>query len=180
MDGDGFAIGFRPQAFRAQLGIPMTSAVPEHTVGFLKVYYDNEILKKKIATIFDHHISAEQNGDNIFQCSFKLRELALSSKNPAFREEDEWRVCYTPMVTTHQEKRDLQIMGMLGELRFRASRYGVLPYFNMPFGDNAREDAIAEIVVGPKNLSNNNSLNMLLLSLGYRKTSVRRSSASYR
>lgn len=40
MDGDGFAIGFRPSAFRAQLRIPMTSAVPDHTVGFLKVHYD--------------------------------------------------------------------------------------------------------------------------------------------
>ena len=71
-------------------------------------------------------------------------------------------------------------MGMLTELRFRASRYGVLPYFLMPFGDNARDDAIVEIVTGPKNLSNDNLLKMLLLSLGYRNASMRRSSASYR
>ena len=180
MDGDGFAIGFRPQAFRAQLRTPMTSFVPEHTVGFLKVYYDNEVLKTKIAAILDHHITAGQDGNNIINCSLQLRTLALSFKNPAFREEDEWRVCYSPSITTHPEKRDLEVMGMLRELRFRASRYGVLPYFHMPFGDKAREDAIAEIVVGPKNLSNDNSLNMLLLSLGYRKASVRRSSASYR
>ncbi len=90
------------------------------------------------------------------------------------------RVCYSPLITTHLEKRDLEIVGMLRELRFRASRYGVLPYFHMPFGDNARDDAIAEIVVGPKNVSNDNLLKMLLLSLGYRKASVRRSSASYR
>lgn len=180
MDGDGFAIGFRPQAFRARLGTPMTSAVPEHTVGFLKVHYDNQLLKERIAEIFDRHISAEQDGNNIIECSFKLRALALSFKNPAFREEDEWRVCYSPLITTHLEKRDLKIDGMLRELRFRTSRYGVLPYFHMPFGENAREDAIAEIVVGPKNVSNNNLLMMLLLSLGYRKASVRRSSASYR
>jgi hypothetical protein len=71
-------------------------------------------------------------------------------------------------------------MGMLREVRFRASRYGVLPYFEMPFGDNARGDAIAEIVVGPKNLSSDGLVKMLLLSLGYRNASVRRSSASYR
>ena len=158
----------------------MTSAVPEHTVGFLKVHYDNQLLKERIAEIFDRHISAEQDGNNIIECSFKLRALALSFKNPAFREEDEWRVCYSPLITTHLEKRDLKIDGMLRELRFRTSRYGVLPYFHMPFGENAREDAIAEIVVGPKNVSNNNLLMMLLLSLGYRKASVRRSSASYR
>ncbi len=89
-------------------------------------------------------------------------------------------MCYSPVITTHPEKRDLEIMGMLRELRFRASRYGVLPYFHMPFGDSAREDAIAEIVIGPKNLSNDNLLRILLLSLGYRNASVRRSSASYR
>lgn len=180
MDGDGFAIGFRPQAFRAQLGTPMTSAVPEHTVGFLKVHYDNEMLKAKIAAILDHHVSVAHDGNNIIECSLKLRALALSFKNPAFREEDEWRVCYSPLISTHQETRDLEIVGMLRELRFRASRYGVLPYFQMSFGDNAREDAIAEIVVGPKNLSNDNLLKMLLLSLDYRNASVRRSSASYR
>lgn len=180
MDGDGFAIGFRPQAFRAQLGTPMTSAVPEHTVGFLKVHYDNEGLKKKVAAILEHHMAAGQDGNNIIECSLKLRALALSFKNPAFREEDEWRVCYSPLITTHPEKRDLEIMGMLRELRFRASRYGVLPYFQMPFGNNARRDAIAEIVVGPKNLSNDNLLKILLLSLGYRTASVRRSSAPYR
>jgi len=180
MDGDGFAIGFRPRAFPAQLGTPMTSAVPEHTVGFLKVHCDNEMLKKVIAAIFDHHISAGQDANNIIECSFKLRALALSFKNPAFREENEWRICYSPIITQHLDRRALEIEGMLRELRFRASRYGVLPYFQMPFGDNAREDAIAEIVVGPKNPSNDNLLKMLLLSLGYRNASVRRSSASYR
>lgn len=180
MDGDGFAIGFRPQAFQVKLGVPMTSAVPEHTVRFLKVHYDDAMLKTEIAAIFDHHISAGQDGNNIIECSFKLRALALSFKNPAFREEDEWRMCYSPIITTVADKRDLQIEGQLRELRFRTSRYGVLPYFHMPFGENAKEDAIAEIVVWPKNLSNDNLLKMLLLSLGYCKALVRRSAASYR
>lgn len=107
------------------------SAVPEHTVGFLKVYYDNEMLKKEIAAIFERYISAKPDGNNIIECWFRLRALALSFKNPAFREEDEWRVCYSPIITTHLEKRDLEIM-------------------------------------------------VLLLSLGYRTASMRRSSASYR
>jgi len=37
-----------------------------------------------------------------------------------------------------------------------------------------------EVVVGPKNLSADGLLKMLLLSMGYRSASVRRSSASYR
>lgn len=180
MDGDGFAIGFRPSAFPAQPRIPITSAVPDHTVGLLKVYYDNEMLKRTITDILDCQLSAEQDANSIINCSFQLRALALSFKNPAFREEDEWRVCYSPIITTDPVKRDLQIIGMLRELRFRTNRYGVLPYFQMPFGSNAREDAIAEIVVGPKNLSSNQLLNMLLLSLGYKNAQVRRSSSSYR
>ena len=180
MDGDGFAIGFRSQAFQAKLGVPMTSAVPEHTVKSLNVHYDDKALKTLIETIFDHHLSAQQDENNALNCAYNLRTLALSFKNPAFREEDEWRVCYSPIITTHPAKRDLEIVGMLRELRFRASRYGVLPYFQMPFGNSAREDAIAEIVVGPKNLSSDNLLKVLLLSLGYRNASVRRSSASYR
>jgi hypothetical protein len=180
MDGDGFAIGFRPRAFQATLGVPMTSAVPEHTVKFLKVHYDDKALKKLIETIFDHHLSVQQDENNVLNCAYNLRALALSFKNPAFREEDEWRICYSPIITSHSDRRDLEIEGMLSELRFRASRYGVVPYFQMPFGHNGREDAIAEIVIGPKNLSNDNLLRMLLLSLGYRNAAVCRSSASYR
>ena len=71
-------------------------------------------------------------------------------------------------------------MGMLTELRFRASRYGVLPYFLMPFGDNARDDAIVEIATDRKNFSNDNMLNIFVLSLGYRNASMCRSTASYR
>jgi hypothetical protein len=133
MDGDGFAIGFRPQAFQAKLGVPMTSAVWEHTVRFLKVHYDNEMLKMTIAAILDHHMASGQDGNNIIECSLKLRALALSFKNPAFREEDEWRACYSPIITSDQERRGLEIEGMFRELRFRASGYEVVPYFHMPF-----------------------------------------------
>lgn len=179
-DGDGFAIGFCPKAFRVGLRTPITSAVPDHTVGFLKVYYDDAMLKKSIGEILDHHLSLAPDDNNFIQCAFLLRALTLSFKNPAFREEDEWRITYSPIITTHQVKHDLEVMGMLRNLQFRTSRYGVLPYFEIPFGQDSREKAIAEVVVGPKNLSDSRLVKMLLLSLGHSETSVRRSSASYR
>jgi hypothetical protein len=158
----------------------MTSAVPDHTVGLFRVRYDNEALRTKIRTILDHYVSGLEDKNNVLECAFRLRDLTFLFKNPTFQEENEWRISYSPIITAHLEKQDLQIIGMLRELKFRASRYGVLPYFEMPFRENAPGDAIAEVVVGPKNLSAEGLVNMVLLSLGYRGVSVRRSSASYR
>lgn len=180
MDGDGFAIGFRPKAFCAELRIPMTSYVADHTVGFLKVQYDNKMLKQMIETILDDFLSGLQESGNPLTYFLRLRALALSFKNPAFKEEDEWRISYSPMIHSIQGRHGLEVTGMLSEMRFRTSRYGVLPYFEIPFDKPDREDAIVEVVIGPKNPSIEGLVEMLLLSLGYHSASVRRSSASYR
>ena len=178
-DGDGFAIGFRTDAFNAKLQIPNASINNNHTVGFLQVQYNDDALKRAIEKVFDYYLTVDPRpGDAIIICAEQLRRLALSFKNPAFREENEWRISYSPWITVHPEKPDLEILGALKTMHFRSSRYGVVPYFELPFGLANREDAIAEIVIGPRNRSQ--LMEMHLLALGYRNARVRRSSASYR
>lgn len=180
MDGEGFAIGFRSASFDASLRAPVTSTVPQHTVGFLEIQYDDELLKRSIAQILDEHLSLPGGGGDVHECGMRLRAVSLSFKNPAFQEEDEWRLTYSPLITTHRVKKDIQIIGMLSDLRFRPSRYGVLSYFEMPFAPVDRRSAIAELIVGPKNRSQDDTLTTMFRCLGYTDAEVKRSKASYR
>lgn len=179
-DGNGFAIGFSQKAFSAKMQIPMTSFVDDHTIGLFPIQYDDSALKLVIKKIFESHLSATPIPNAaVINCVSELRNLALCFKNPAFREEKEWRVTYAPMIMSSPERGDVRIIGALTSMQFRSTRYGVVPYFEMPFGQTeSRENAILEVVVGPRNQSQ--MVEMHLDSLGYHKAVVRRSSSSYR
>ncbi len=184
-DGDGFAIGFNPKAFDAKLQIPHMSMFDGNTVGLLEIQYDDDALKREIAQIFDYHLSPNTSPHDTLstrgsRCVSQLRDLALSFKNPAFREEREWRITYSPSMMTRPEEPNMLLDGALKTINFRSTRYGVVPYFEMPLRQTMRENAIVEIVIGPKNKSKTMLVEMLLGALGYRNARVRNSSASYR
>ena len=179
-DGEGFAIGFHSATFAVQPQFPKWSIQPESSLGFVEIQYSDELLKKAIRTVFCLQKAISPQGGDHMTCAVTLRELAYSFKNPAFHEEQEWRIAYAPQTMPDPEKGALQIRGKLTDIRFRSARYGVLPYFEIPFGQPVRDDAIAEVVIGPKNRTNRGLLEMMLLSLGYRNAKVRRSSATYR
>jgi hypothetical protein len=181
-DGDGFAIGFHSATFNVTSRCPNWSPVPEQTTGFVEIQYDDELLKRAIVSYLEQY-RPSQGGDRntlILTLVNQLRVLAYSFKNPAFHEEHEWRIAYTPLVSTHFEKHDLQISGRLTDVRFRSTRCGVLPYFELPFGQEDCGNSIVEIVIGPKNRTNVDQIEMMLLSLGYKNATVRRSAATYR
>lgn len=184
-DGDGFAIGFSPKAFDAKLQIPNVSMFDGNTIGLLEIQYDDDALKREIAEIFDYHLSPNQKRYDAsfprgFRCVSQLRDLALSFKNPAFHEEKEWRITYSPSMMTSPEEPGMLLDGALKSIKFRTTRYGVVPYFEMPFRRTMRENAIVEIVIGPRNRSKTKLVEMFLDTLGYLNTRVRNSLASYR
>ena len=179
-DGEGFAIGFRAITFNVRPQLPSRSTVSEATTGFVEIQYNDDHLRNAIRTIFCCQKALHTSGGDSMLCAHQLRTLAYSFKNPAFHEEKEWRIAYAPLSLTHPEKRDLQITGALTSIRFRSTQYGVLPYFEIPFGETDRENAITEIVIGPKNRTNTGLLEMMLRSFGYKYATVRRSAATYR
>jgi hypothetical protein len=180
-DGLGFAIGFRSSAFEAKWGVPMSSFVPEHTLAFIKVAYDDTLLEAAIKQVLDTQLDrASSDGDVIMDCSMAFRSLSLLFKNPAFREEDKWRLIYAPLMNQEKRTGSLKVIGKITDLRFRWSRYGLVPYFPCPFVALRRRDAIKELVLGPKNPSDPETIRRLLLLQGYHDVSVRRSAASYR
>jgi len=182
-DGDGVAIGFNPKAINIKAQVPTTSANSEHTIGFAKIKYmrDDE-LRELIKTIIDSHLDDSGIRDYFGVTEGILRGYTLTCKNPAFKEEAEWRLIYSPLITTHVEKMDIDVIGANTKLEFRAGAYGIVPYFriNLSGFTDDKSKLISHVVLGPKNKTLDGTVNMLLKKHGYTDARVSRSKATYR
>jgi hypothetical protein len=172
-DGAGFALGFDPLAFGVhQIQVPRLSVVPERTVGMAKVLYDDTKLEEMFSPFFDALVAGQVPIDSAV---ILIRGLMMSFKNPAYREESEWRIIYSPTVGESPDHK-LRIFGKCPEMFFRATKYGVFPYFKLPF----TVPAIKEVVLGPKNRTPLEVVKLWLLKHGHTGAEVKKSSASYR
>jgi hypothetical protein len=70
-------------------------------------------------------------------------------------------------------------IGELTRLEFRAMLDRIVPYMEIDFGDLAL-GAIAEVILGPKNITPDRVIWAALLRHGWGDVKVRRSEASYR
>jgi hypothetical protein len=129
----GYAIGFRTSALR-HIG---TEAFG--TVNLRKVAYGLEegqdlltTLVEGVALTTNAHVGVQAWHELLL----KALPVAAMIKNPAFREEQEWRA----LVVTHR---------VADGVHFRTSNFGLSPYRKVGFGD----DAITEIRIGPGDYS---------------------------
>jgi len=88
-------------------------------------------------------------------------------KNPAFSEEREWRLM-SPSPR-----------GVLKTCKYRSAGNKIIPYQEYQL-DRMNERPLVEIVLGPKNASNEKDIANLLLANGFENVAVKRSSATYR
>lgn len=104
-----------------------------------------------------------------------FRGITLTVKNPAYKEECEWRLIYSPLITENAAH-EVQILGKCSEMNFRTTKYGVFPYFRLPF----TVPAIKEVILGPKNHTPIELVKLWLYTHGHRGAEVNKSKASYR
>jgi len=202
-DGQGVSIGFDDERLKAlgKRGTGVANASPS----LQKIEYEKDRQKAQIQGTVDHIIDLWKVGAGR-TASFlnrdtedgekeraklthdmKLELFQLSSeiysfKNPAFREEREWRLVSTvtpghalsnvvgPFNHTTRE---------LPRMDFRAMKDRVVPYMEIGFGDLAI-GAITEVITGPKNITPDRIIWAALLKYGWGNVKVRRSEASYR
>ncbi len=70
----------------------------------------------------------------------KLPPLLYTMKNPAFEEEEEWRV-----VSTYSSA------AIHPSLSYQAGRNKISPFISLPLGNG--ENPISEVIIGPKNIT---------------------------
>lgn len=207
-DGKGVAIGFYTKSF--------LNAKDLKNVKFNKITYDmdeveselHDYIMNKLLTAFKE----AKRKSNCFIYENAINDIisgmvynAIFYKNPAFKEENEWRLVFYPfgnirnLLITHKYKdmasnyllydRMLEPIeyeknynGLLrGKLNFRCTDDKIMSYIDINFG-NIKEMTLAEIVIGPKSNINDKDLRLFLMSNGYNlsRISIRKSTATYR
>ncbi len=177
-DGKGIAISVDFNKLNIEKGGPFRFA------GNVKKYYGNKViyadsnLKNQIKEILKKIIEgknsmAEIRPDDL--CG--IFNLSYYSKNEGFREEAEWRIVYLPLLLFNSTTKEA-ISGENTDLentKFRTNGEKIISYFEFSF----LPDSINEIVVGPKNNSDRDTLSMFLVANGFRNVNIQKSQIPY-
>jgi len=156
-DGKGIAIGFD----KSELGIqeitpnnPPKEKDGSDSIGLIKIEYLDEYkffntLKK---TFEDTEISNEKRAEDLLKLSYRM-------KFECFKEEDEWRIIYTPNLQDYEVQH-----GINKTIEFKAGPEGdsIKPYFTYPF----QKQSIKKVVLGPKNYTRQDDLKYFFRSCG--------------
>jgi hypothetical protein len=188
-DGRGVSIGFNEQFLEL-------AAKPDTLVTFQKVEYDLSNQKQVVRLLFprikdlvekgafrrptfgsilalkpDSQYQAELAAyadldSKLFNILLELHRIWFSFKNPAFREENEWRLAAT-IISPH-------------ETDYRTSGGRLVPYEPLNFPDPQGHPILDEVVLGPKHPTPPNIVENFLRRQGFGEVKVRPSEASYR
>lgn len=94
-------------------------------------------------------------------------------KNPAFREEREWRIISYLFKSAGNDPKKLQLM------KFRAQSDRIIPYLAVDL-EHLDVPSIIEVIVGPRNITPTSVIERVLRARGWEDVPVRRSEATYR
>lgn len=206
-DGKGVAIGFYSRNFKL--------AEDLKNIKYSKIIYDMKTVKaerhnyiieklKEASLKTDNSLTISTYTDAINDIISGMVYNAVFYKNPAFKEENEWRLVYYPfgnirnlrishkskdlssnqlfydrMYEPIEHKKDYN--GIIrGNIQFRCSDEKIISYVDMNF-DGIKKQMLADIVIGPKSLADDKDLRLFLMSKGYdlSKISIRKSKATY-
>jgi hypothetical protein len=188
-DGRGFCIGYNSHALSALCEAQSVANVLQ----FEKVEYESTIQRH----IFNEFMNyCEKFADERRDIHLQIREkremytdatfLETASrifllKNPAFREEREWRLLALRAI---MDTVDGQIYSDLRDLDYNTYNSLIRPFFTWDFDPNyygtVATPEITEVVLGPKNGNQDYIIRSLLESKGLHGVLISRSNASYR
>lgn len=188
-DGRGFAIGFRKSYLdalaakcRADLGAGISLQKVEYDGGEnietilsgIEKAVDNGALRSELLIDSEERRQRSHRARSSLYLSLTpLIALCHWIKNPAFREEREWR-----LVSILSKALDPK--SSVGEIcDFKSMRDRIVPY--RPIQLHRLEfDAIEAVVLGPRNITREDYLREVLVRHGFGNAEIRRSTASYR
>lgn len=191
-DGFGFSIGFRADYLDA-LGEKYRAESP---VGFIrqKIRYEESEYRSALEPILGQISDALDQGafrwagllespekqkeydaatEKLFSCLSPLIFECHTIKNPAFKEESEWRLV-SMLFNLPDTELSIKQLCEFGSTRDRLVPYRKVDLRNLDIAP------IATVVMGPRNITNNDYLMALLEMNGFHGVEVCKSSASYR
>jgi len=169
-DGGGFAIGLNTAKLNAAVGLP-----DKHNAGLClaPAVYEFEKQYALVKNVVDAYTARKNTSgwtDEDYRDTELLRKLSLICKNPAFKEEAEWRLLHTPAIDNDLSHNSQYKLG------FRDTGNAISPYFDWEFD----KTAISHILIGPANRTSVSDVRWLLKDAGYPDAvKVEKSCASY-
>ena len=172
--GRGVAIGFKTRALKQRMQPFFGEELPTnpgYCNGLAKVHYpDKDKLRNWLSPVLDR-LAVPQNCVDVGK---GLSNYALLFKNPAFKEEGEWRIVATP-----QRKFvcgwSIKDPNLSGALKFRHTEKGLSSYFQLPI----QSTDITKVVLGPLNQSESIDVRAFLCARLGGRIRVSRSTATY-
>ncbi|WP_434282209.1 DUF2971 domain-containing protein [Clostridium botulinum] len=125
-------------------------------------------------------------------CEVICDELAILScymKNPVFKEEDEVRIFYAPIISDEQELIQEQFSKtsrfnnyVLKPINFCARKDQIIGHSDLSFEKLIQRGVISEIIIGPSSRVNKDDIYYFLTKFGYNSNDIyiKQSEASYR
>ncbi len=163
-DASGFSIGFDANALAA-FGKPAADdPISSDIFDFNKVIYDVSKQKARIRDCAKYLISelkplSKMTGGHIKQqsmaafnrCFLQLFKWSILMKNPFFKEEKEWRICYwTDLRSDHNSSKVKIEDGLsLSDVAYYSRKNDVVPYVDLSFNKSVN-NIIKRVFIGPK------------------------------
>ena len=148
-DGRGVAIGFDIEKLGIQREPPGNSVIKNHTLGYEKVIYDEKEQEKILQPLFIAIKKFGSTDEQIEAIISGLGRYAIFFKNPAFKEEKEWRLVYrdTGYLFTDDSGK---LPHHLGSLHFQIKEDVINNYYEFSFEEYLPQNPIKTIFFGPK------------------------------
>ncbi len=206
-DGQGVAIGFYSHS--------LILAKDLKNIKFNRIIYDTVAVKKELCEYITNKLkkakekavrknSLSPYEDAINDIISAMVYNAVFYKNPAFREENEWRLVFYPfgnirnLLITNKSK-DMSANQLFydrmyepidykkdynglvrGKIQFKCTDNTIVSYIDVNF-DNIKDLLLAEIIIGPKSNIDDKDLRLFLMANGYdlSKITIKKSNATY-
>lgn len=181
-DGTGIAIGFNADSLTKNRHRPMHNVIPDMSITLNPVVSSVEEQEKIISDFFNSALvdQIKKRAIDPNHLPIIIQQLtgyATTLKNPAFAQEQEWRLIHTPMLMGRKGGgHSTTVEGSKYELKQRVGNGEIRSYFEMPLPENF----LKEIWLGPKCRIRDLDLTLLLSNTRHFDTPVKRSTASYR
>ncbi len=192
-DASGFSIGFDANAL-ASFGKPSADdPISSEIFSFDKIIYDIRAQKARIKECAEYLITklkplSKANDGNLKQqsmqafnnCFLQLFKWSIFMKNPFFKEEKEWRICYYTDFRNDNESSNTKIEGgiSLSDIDYFVRENDVIPYVDLSW-DKSVNDIIKRIVIGPKCRASQKEIEVFMNNNGIR-CEVMKSEGTYR
>lgn len=168
-DGRGLSIGFSKEYISEKICKTSNSVAG---IDLDKVVYEKHdqdvILMQDCESLRKWHNSIPSEAADRFELAKQLIKNRFKIKSHSFKEEAEWRLLSFFIVGAEFED----------SILFRAASNRLTPYLVVPLAQNSA--AILEVVLGPKNSTPINVVQMFLNAHGFHNVKVEQSKSTYR